>query len=211
MVSCITLTYYVRGNPKTGLCHLKTKGILTHMGEMEYGPPLPKELMFKRLADEGITVEEAADQKYYPKELNRAGFEDLSYSDWDDVEELSGSCRNFLAGPIISDSFETHGERRDWRLEAHEKYGKVFSDLNYQNKLRLNVLGNVYSGLLSVIKTLDRKNIKTPQAETVRELSKQLPDLSKYRDIPTEQKREIVKNMEKVAHQFLDMLSRQSK
>lgn len=179
------------------------------MEELKHGPPLPKELMFKRLADEGVTVEESPAEKSYPKKLNQAGFEDLSPSNWDDFIALAESCRNFLIGPIILDSFATHGDRRTWRNEADRKYGKSFSDLENRNKLRLNNLANVALGVRAAVNALDRKNINTPQADAVRELSKQLPDLTKYRNMPLEKKREAVRALETVAHGFLNMISQQ--
>jgi len=181
------------------------------MEKTPIGPKLPEEELIKILTEkEGVGIERSA----YPlreHEYNQAGFEELSWSVWESIETLVRDCEDYLASPMIQESFATHEERRSWRKKMAEKYGTAFIDLSRKNKLRGNTIVNLYMGFNQLIRDLETRNIRSPEADRVRDLVGKLPDLTKYRDLGegnNEKKIEFVRQIENVAKSFVELIAK---
>lgn len=125
-----------------------------------------------------------------------------------EIEEAGRMCRNFLAGPIIVDTFANHTERREWRHRMFGMYGESFPRVYDKNKLRINNLGSVYSWLQTISEGLRIFKVKSAKVEEIRVLTSSLPSLENYDDLGIEDKIALVDRVDHVCQKFMDVISR---
>ncbi len=127
---------------------------------------------------------------------------------------LSGAvdvAKHYLSGAVIEDAFGAdHDARRAWRTEMQKKLGAPFKELDDSNKLRVNVIGNVYSyvGLLNEMV----KDEHTPEAEALKNIAAELPkkseiESSAYNVLSFEEKMAVVKRIDAVAEKLVALLA----
>lgn len=125
------------------------------------------------------------------------------------VKGAADAAKHYLSGALIEDSFaENHDARRAWRSDMEKKFGKTFKELDDANKLRMNVIGNVYSYVVALNEMA--KDQQSPEAEALRSITSDLPskkELDAYSMLPLAEKRKIVTKMEAVAGKVVALFS----
>ncbi len=124
------------------------------------------------------------------------------------LRDFADLADKFLAGSVITDSFNDHGQRRMWRQEMSKKYGQAFSHISEQNILRGNNLAGIYSWLDMITRSLDLFSVHNDRAAKLRELGTQVPDISDYDSHSAEEKVEIAKEYERICREYLKVLGR---
>jgi len=125
------------------------------------------------------------------------------------IDGLVMSARHYLNGILIQDSFGANqAARREWRNKMKKQYGEIFTELDDSNKLRGNVVGNLYS-YFDVVREMS-SGAETAEAETFRDILSGLPEKAKmdsYKDLSEEEKLRIVHSMESAAAKVLQLFT----
>lgn len=156
---------------------------------------------------------EAYGAKYEPSPYNESQFHiEL------DIEKLPGfsagtlpylqstvdSMIEYLGYPTISDSFNDHAERREWRSGMSPE----FKLLSQRNKLKA---ANLYSIQTWVEHIAGLPEIRSPQnatTEALASLIREAPDLSGYDDKSLDEKLQTVKMMDDFCQKFLMLVTK---
>lgn len=120
-----------------------------------------------------------------------------------EVEDVAEACCKFLGGIVVTDSFEDHAQRREWRWAMYQQYGPAFSKLYDSNKLRINMLAWVHLALSTAGKGMKVFRVGGEKAKTIQALADQLPSLDKYDEHSVEEKLRIVGQVDDICIAFL--------
>ena len=123
------------------------------------------------------------------------------------VRSIADTCRAYLSYPIITDSFEKHGERRAWRDDMVHRYGTGFERLYEQNRIKGNALYALYSWFHDMAHHLERRKQTSARVQQLYETLAALPDISRYDELSTEEKRAVVEKMDSIALAFLHLVT----
>lgn len=124
-----------------------------------------------------------------------------------ELHQLASNCRNYLAGTSILDGFGSdHDARRKYRGDMIRQHGEEMARFYKSDKLRLNSIAGVYSHLQTISAFLRIFTVQGAEADAIRALERQLPDLTNYGDLPNEGKLSVVRQMEEVATAFLALV-----
>lgn len=133
---------------------------------------VPLEEQRKRVLDimreSGIEVEES-NTDTFPHVVNKEGLEGLSDLGERCFAKLEEEARLFWAGLIIKDHFEMDEDARQ-RFQDKMNAFPLYKELDNRNKLRVNVHTNLHGAFRVLVADLDRQNIRTPQADTIRDI-----------------------------------------
>lgn len=119
------------------------------------------------------------------------------------VNHVAAAAQSFLEGPIITDRFTDHLRRRAWRSVMRRWYGEAFDVLYESNKLRNNKLSAVWMAFDALVHYLDKFEVTSPGAESIRAMSKRLPELGEYNQLPDGEKIAIARAYERICEEFL--------
>jgi hypothetical protein len=155
----------------------------------------------------GVTVEEPITYPEFHTPLQLQGLGELGPEAVRSFKQATEVCIEYIEGPVIRDHFgNDHKKRVEWR--------KTLSDEVYafceKNKLRLNVISNVFYYLRDVGKRLNAQNIHTKKSEKVHHLIEEIPleDIRKYGILSDDQKTEVITKLEVICREFLTLVTK---
>lgn len=130
---------------------------------------------------------------------------DLSQVKPDDrplIDAAIEEAKDFIQKPIITDGFETHEQRRQWRTqkvqEITESRGDVagteFNMALGQNKLKRNICGRLYSYAF-LVQDYVPEEITDPIIELTQNNIMEHGDVDVWEDMPNEQKIKVVNEL----------------
>ncbi len=115
-------------------------------------------------------------------------------------DRLIHTCRSYYSGVMIIDRFgNQHSERRVWRDGLQERYGEAYRRLKSRDKLRLNVITTVCTGLMNLADSLARAGVDDEQTRYLSRLIDTLPSgVDIIPSLSDEQKASLEKNRQRV-------------
>lgn len=119
------------------------------------------------------------------------------------VSHMAIAAQSFLEGPIITDRFTDHLRRRAWRSVMRRCFGDSFDSFYESNKLRNNKLSAVWMAFDALVYYLDKYEVTSPGAESIRAMSLRLPELGEYNQLPDSEKIAIARAYERICEEFL--------
>lgn len=123
------------------------------------------------------------------------------------LDEAAEACTRYLAGEIITDTYPDHKTRRTAREGAiAQTYGEAFAAAFEANRLRLNNISNVLYSLRYLVRTLETQQVRTPEADQVREIFAHLPSFSGYDALSTDEKVMLVQTLSGSARALLHLV-----
>lgn len=171
--------------------------------------PLSREEILHMLENEyGVTAEEST-VELPAGEIQRQGFEGLSPNQQQRIDTAAERCKAYLSGPIIKDKFGSdHFRRREWRDKLAKKHGPALSNYFENNKLRAKNFIAIHSLLTMLVEDLERKKIRTPESEKVRDILRRFPDFSRYNEMDLDEKLLAVSQLESTALEFITLVTK---
>jgi len=121
----------------------------------------------------------------FPKGISEKGFEGLppmSDKHPSFIKALADACRNYYGGYILQDPFGDDEEKRlGWQTAMLKEFpvkddgGEGYDAFQKRIKLRLATIQGVQGLFAGLVKNLDERNIRTPEAEHARALARRMP------------------------------------
>ena len=165
------------------------------------------------LETNGVKILETGNTERFPDVENPKGFDGLSETGKLVLKDLVSNCKFYLNGIIVQDPFEEDREKRRAFWDTIEKqFGKEQANLHERDKMRGNVITNVYSYFDWLVLQLDAANIHTEEAKAVRRWNnemKELVDPKNYVGKSFGEKLEIVRQIENIARAFLRLATKE--
>lgn len=170
--------------------------------------PLDKESFVGEILKAGMTYEPSPyDLSQFSGAIDQETLAELPAHIKDYTVSIVDSCRLYLSHPIIADSLVQHGARREWRNTMTQKFGNGFSVFYEQNRLKGNALYALYSWFEDFKNHLNNRSVQSVKLQELREALSKLPDISRYDEQSTEEKRAIVATMDSIALDFLRLVT----
>ena len=121
------------------------------------------------------------------------------------IQNFADAMRTWLAYPTVTDNLSGHAERRELRGRLGLQNGSAFHDFYQHNKLKGGGLFTLATRFEML--SMELKHIESDKIAEIRDIAAGAPDISKYEEMTTEQKLEVVHTLESLFVRFLKFIT----